>query len=302
LGRNDEAAKYRRLSEDIKAAFRKAYVSADGRIEGDTQAGYALALRFNLLEDTLRPRAVEHLLEAIKRYNGHPSTGIHATHRMMLALSDNGRHDKACRLINLRTVPSWGHMVEMGATTIWERWDCYVKGRGFQDPVMNSCNHWGLGSVGEWVWRELVGINPDEVHPGYKHFFIRPRPCSDLTWVKGRYGSIRGPIVSEWRIDNDRFQLHVEIPANTTATVYVPAKSAEAISEAGRPATNSEGVKFVRMEDGAAVFEVGSGRYSFQTDIYPLTRAEAATASASPSPTPSRSTLSLCVGPPSLEN
>ena len=96
---------------------------------------------------------------------------------MMLELSRNGRHDEAWRLINLRTVPSWGYMVDMGATTIWERWDGYVKGRGFQDPGMNSFNHWAFGSVGEWVWRELAGINPDDEQPGYKHFVIRPRPC-----------------------------------------------------------------------------------------------------------------------------
>ena len=152
-----------------------------------------------------------------------PRPAFRSTHRMMLELSRNGQHDEAWRLMNLRTVPSWGYMVEMGATTIWERWDGYVKGRGFQDPGMNSFNHWAFGSVGEWVWRELAGINPDDEQPGYKHFFIRPRPCGDLTWVKARYDSIRGPIVSDWKIADGRFQLHVEIPANTTATVYVPA-------------------------------------------------------------------------------
>ena len=266
LGRNEDAAKYGKLSEDIKAAFNKAYVSPDGRIQGNTQAGYALVLHFNLLDESLRPKATEHLLEAIRKYNDHPSTGIQTSHRMMLALSENGRHEEAYRLINLRTVPSWGYMVAMGATTIWERWDCYVKGRGFQDPSMNSCNHWGLGSVGEWVWRELAGINPDEDRPGYKHFFIRPRPCGDLTWVKARYNSIRGPITSDWKVANGQFQLLVEIPVNTTATVHVPAKSAEAVTEGGKPATSAEGVKSYRMEDNMAVFEVESGKYRFQTE------------------------------------
>ncbi|MBI4326049.1 MAG: glycoside hydrolase family 78 protein [Chloroflexi bacterium] len=269
LGRNDNAAKYDKLFEGIKAVFNKAYVSPDGRIQRNTQAGYALALHFNLLDESLRPKAVEHLLEAIRKYNDHPSTGIHATHRMMLALSENGRHDEACRLINLRTVPSWGYMVEMGATTIWERWDGYVKGRGFQDPSMNSCNHWGLGSVGEWVWRELAGINPGEDQPGYKHFFIRPRPCGDLTWVKARYDSIRGPITSEWKLTDGHFRLDVGIPANTTATVCVPAKSAEAVTESNKPAASAEGVKFIRMENAAAVFDLVPGRYSFQTEVRP---------------------------------
>ena len=123
------------------------------------------------------PRPPTTFWKPSSEYKGHPSTGIQTTHRMMLELSRSGHHDEAWRLINLRTVPSWGYMVDMGATTIWEHWDSYVKGRGFQDPNMNSFNHPAFGAVGEWVWRELAGINPDEEQPGYKHFFIRPRPA-----------------------------------------------------------------------------------------------------------------------------
>jgi alpha-L-rhamnosidase len=263
LGRTEDAAKYATLFEDIKAAFNKAYVTPDGRILGDTQAGYALALHFNLLPEPLRPKATEHLLKAIAKYKGHPSTGIQTTHRMILELTRNGHHEEAWRIINLRTVPSWGYMVEMGATTIWERWDGYVAGRGFQDPGMNSFNHWAFGAVGEWVWRHLAGINPDESRPGFKHFTIRPRPVSGLSWATGRYDSIRGRIVSDWKTTDDSFALNVEIPANTTATVYVPARSADAVTESGVPADRAAGVKFLRMEEGAAVFEVESGRYQF---------------------------------------
>ncbi len=265
LGRTDDAGKYGKLFDGIKAAFRRAYVDADGRVKGDTQAGYALALHFNLLDESMRPKATAHLVEAIRKYEDHPSTGIQTTHRMMLELSRNGRHNEAWRLLNLRTVPSWGHMVEMDATTIWERWDGYVKGRGFQDPGMNSFNHWAFGAVGEWVWRELAGINPDETQPGWKHFSIRPRPCDGLTWVKARYDSIRGPIVSEWKAADGRFALQVEIPPNATATVFVPAKDAAAVTESGNPAAEAPGVKFLRMESEVAVFAVQSGRYRFES-------------------------------------
>jgi alpha-L-rhamnosidase len=272
LGRDDDAARYGKIFEDIKAAFVREYVTADGRVRGDTQAGYALALHFNLLDEVLRPKAMEHLRDAIRRYHGHPSTGIQTTHRMMLELSRNGSHEEAYRLINLRTVPSWGYMVEHGATTTWERWDGYVEGvgpwGGFQHPDMNSFNHWALGSVGEWVWRELAGINPDEEQPGYRHFIIRPRPCGDLMWVRARHDSIRGPIVSEWRIDGGRFHLHVEVPANTAATVHVPADSEEAVSESGKPAARAEGVVFLRSEDHRVVFEVGSGQYNFVAEVH----------------------------------
>jgi alpha-L-rhamnosidase len=264
LGRQEDATYYGRLFEGIKAAFNKEYISQDGRIQGDTQGGYALALHFDLLDEAVQSKTLVHLLDALERYNGHLSTGIMTSHLLMLELSHNGRHDEACRLINLRTVPSWGHMIDQGATTIWERWDGIVPGRGLQSPTMNSFSHWAFGSVGEWIWRELAGINFDETQPGYKHFYIRPRPCGDLTWVKAAYDSIRGPITSEWKIADGRFELNVEIPANTSATVYVPATSAEAVTESGIPAVKAEGVKFIMIENDLAVFLVESGRYNFQ--------------------------------------
>ncbi len=266
LGRTDDAVKYEELFKEIKTAFNKEYVDADGCIKGDTQGGYALALHFSLLDESVRPKALAYLLKAIENYQGHLSTGFHTTHLMMLELSRHGRHDEACRLINLRTVPSWGHMIDQGATTIWERWDAIVPGRGLQSPTMNSFNHWAFGSVGEWIWRELAGINPDETQPGYKHFYLRPRPCGGLTWVKAAYDSIRGPIKSEWKIADGKFYLNVIIPANTTATVYVPAKSAEAVIEGAVLAAKAAGVRFIRMEEGLAVFHVESGRYNFQTE------------------------------------
>jgi alpha-L-rhamnosidase len=268
LGREEDAKLYSKLFDQIKAAFNKAFVKQDGHIEGDTQAGYALALRFDLLPDELRRKAVQRLLEGIDRYHGHLSTGIQTTHRLMLELTRNGYHDQACRIINLRTVPSWGHMIEMGASTIWERWDGFVKNRGtkpedqFQNPGMNSFNHWAFGSVGEWVWRNIAGINPDERHPGYKDFVIRPRPGPGFTWAKGEYKSIHGTIVAHWVL-NDVLRIDVTIPANTTATVYVPAKSPDNVAESGRPAAKTEGLRFLGMEDGCAVFVADSGRYKF---------------------------------------
>ncbi len=264
LGHQDDAATYANLFKETKAAFNRAHVTADGRITGDTQAGYALALHFNLLDEALRPAAMAHLMEGIARFKNHLSTGIHTTHRMMLELTRNGRHDEACRLINLRTAPSWGFMVEMGATTIWERWDGYVKGRGFS-PSMNSFNHWVLGSVGEWVWRELAGINPDEEHPGYQRVVIRPRPGGGLTWMKSRYDSIRGPIVSEWRMINDHIEMRIRVPPGTTATVHVPSNKPDTVTESGRPVAGAEGITLVQVNSEEAVSTVESGDYRFAT-------------------------------------
>jgi len=267
LGREDDAKRYMELHEGIRAAFQKAYVSADGQVLGETQAGYALALNFNLLDAPLRLKSTRHLLDAIEKYRGHPSTGIQTTLLMLLALSREGSHDEACRLAGLRTAPSWGYMVEMGATTIWERWDGYVKGRGLQNGGMNSFNHCAFGAIGEWVWRMLAGINPDEAQPGYKHVILRPRPGGGLTWVKGRYESIRGPIVSEWTLEKGSFSLVVSIPPNTTASVFVPAKADVAVTEGGLPAAQAKGVSFLRREDGCAVYGIEAGRYSFSSAL-----------------------------------
>jgi alpha-L-rhamnosidase len=293
LGRADDAKRYRELFEGIKAAFNKEYIAEDGRITGDTQAGYAIALNFNLLDEAMRPKVVRHLLQAIEDYKGHPSTGLQLTHRMMRELSRNGHHDVAWRIVNLRTAPSWGYMIDCGATTIWERWDGYLEGEitaplkvkdlkpiydgwsgyvdgagpwgGFQHPDMNSFNHMSFGSVAEWIWREVAGLHPDDSQPGYKHFVLRPRPAEGFTWSRACYDSIRGPIRSEWKTTDEVYRLDVEIPANTTATVYVPAGNVDAVLEGDTPAVEAEGVTFVCMEEGFAVFNVESGRYRFLT-------------------------------------
>jgi len=182
---------------------------------------------------------------------------------MMLELTRAGHNEVAYNLINNRTFPSWGYSIENGATTIWERWDGYVKGRGFQNKGMNSFNHYAIGAVGEWMYRVILGINNDDAHPAYEHFVLRPYPGGGLAWARGHYDSIRGRIQSSWRVAGGELQMDVSVPANTTATVYVPAKDAARVMESGKPARASAGVQFVRMEDGAAVFEVQSGKYSF---------------------------------------
>lgn len=263
LKRTEEAQTYRRLFDRIKDVFNQRFVAADGRITGDTQAGYALALNFNLLPEAMRPSAVRHALAGIQRYGGHLSTGIQTSHRLMLELTRFGQHAEAFRLVNLRDFPSWGLMIDNGATTIWERWDGYVKGRGFQNPGMNSFNHWAFGAVGEWVWRHIAGINPDEAEPGFKHFSIRPRGGDQLTWATGRYDSIRGLVASDWRIENGRLRLTASVPPNATATVYVPTREVAAVKEGDQPAAEAQGVRYLGLENGTAIYEVESGQYSF---------------------------------------
>jgi alpha-L-rhamnosidase len=171
----------------------------------------------------------------------------------------------AYRLIENTTFPSWGYSIENGATTIWERWDGYVKGRGFQDKGMNSFNHYAIGAVAEWMYRVILGINNDDDHPGYEQFVIHPIPGGGLQWAKGSYRSMRGMIESSWNVAPGRFTENVTIPANSTALVYVPAANAGQVTESGVPAARAPGVRFLRMDGDAAVFSVGSGRYTFES-------------------------------------
>jgi len=265
LGRKTEAQRYQALFEQIKSAFNQRFVSPDGRMEGDTQGGYALALSFGLLSPDLRPKAAELLTANIEHYHHHLSTGIQTTHRAMLELTSNGYTDVAWQLLTNRTFPSWLYMIDNGATTMWERWDGYVKGRGFQDAGMNSFNHWAFGAVGEWIWRNVAGLNPDEAQPGWKHFVVAAKPGGGVTWAKAEYQSIRGKIAMNWRLEGTKLSLRLTVPPNASATVYVPTTEVESVTESGVLARKAKGVKWVRNQKSVAVYEVGSGDYAFRS-------------------------------------
>lgn len=262
LGRDAEASTCTALADRIREVFRRQFIDKDGRMPGDTQAGYALALEFNLCPDDLRPAMIEHLVEGIARYNGHPSTGFISTMPMMRQLAEAGRADLAYTLLLNRTIPSWGYMIDQGATSIWERWDGFMPGRGFQDPGMNSLAHYSIGAVGEWMYRYILGLNPDDEHPGYKHFTVRPTPGGGLTWAKGTYASPHGPISIDWKNRAGRFSLSLVVPPNTNATVVIPAEAAK-IAESGVPAERSAGVTVLGPRAGGTAFLVPAGAYLF---------------------------------------
>jgi len=267
LGKNDEAAKYEALFQEIKAAFNKRYVAADGRIAGNTQCVYAMALKFELLSDALKPKAAQYLEDDIKAKGWHLSTGFVGVSHLLPVLTDAGKADAAYKLLLQDSFPSWLFSVKHGATTIWERWDGWTPERGFQDPGMNSFNHYSLGSCGEWLFGSLAGIAFDPEQPGYKHIICKPHPGNGITWANANYDSIHGKIASSWKTDAGRFTWSLTIPANTSATIHVPAKNAADVTESGKPTAQVEGVKFLRMEDGAAVYAVGSGIYQFQSAL-----------------------------------
>lgn len=265
LGKSEDAAAYRKQFEEIRAAFNKAYVGEDGRIQGDTQTVYVLALAFDLLPPEKRARAAAYLVENIEARDGHLSTGFVGTKDLMTVLTKIGRTDVAYRLFHNKTFPSWGFSIEHGATSIWERWDGWTPEKGFQDPGMNSFAHYSFGAVGEWMFKTIGGIDMET--PGFEKVIIRPIPGGNLNHANVAYHSIRGPIATRWEKDSGRFRLQVALPANTSATVYIPARDADAVSEGGVPASEAEAVRFLRMEDGAAVYEIGSGAYAFASEL-----------------------------------
>jgi alpha-L-rhamnosidase len=248
LGYKDDASKYKELSEQIKAFFLTTFVHPDGSIEGHVQGAYAISLYLDLVPDSLRSKAFDNLLACIEAYDYRISTGMIATPMMMSELVRNGRTDVAYRLLESERFPAWLYAVNQGSTTLWERWDGYAAGRGIHPSYMNSFDHYAFGAVGEWMYRHILGINPDANYPGYEHFTIHPRPGGTLTWAKGSYHSIRGTIASSWKLEAGKFTLSVTIPANTTATVVLPT-------------TNPK-------QDTS--MELGSGDYRFEVSELPL--------------------------------
>ncbi|MDF2439539.1 MAG: alpha-L-rhamnosidase [Abditibacteriota bacterium] len=261
LGKTDDATRYKVLWSRIRDAFNAAYVTPDGRIKGDTQTGYLLALRMNLLNPEQRVMATRHLVDDLQKREWHLSTGFVGVSYLNPVLTQQNRTDVAYRLLNQDTFPSWLFPIKHGATTIWERWDGWTPQKGFQDAGMNSFNHYALGSVGEWLFDTVAGI--DRAEPGFKRISIRPRPGGGLSFARATYDSIRGRIESGWKIENGTLTLDVVVPANTTATVWVPTSAPNTVLESGKAAATANGVKFVRAEAGTAVFEVGSGTYHF---------------------------------------
>ncbi len=251
VGAGKDAARYRDEAARIKDAFNRRFVKDDGSILGDTQAGYALALHMGILPPGLEDQAFNKLVEAIERRKGVLTTGFHSTLPMMEVLTQRGRNDLAYKLLLNTDFPSWGYTIENGATTIWERWDGYVKGRGFQDPGMNSFNHWALGSVGEWVMETLGGVRPGK--PGWSEFTIAPVPGPGIDWAKATFRTPRGKVSVSWKKSGETVDLEFTVPANTRAIVRPPAVGKGQVTFVdGQP----EGGK---QADGS--FRVGAGHF-----------------------------------------
>jgi alpha-L-rhamnosidase len=222
LGYNDDAHRYATLREDIKAAFQRRYVTAEGVMAPATQTACVLALHFDLLTPEMRPKIVQALVDDIGRRGYKLSTGFVGSSYLPYALADNGRLDIAYRLLHQKEWPSWLYAVTKGATTIWERWDGWTHDKGFQDPGMNSFNHYAYGAIGEWLVSTVCGIDTDESRPGFKRILLRPRPGGELTFAEAKIDCPHGMVESSWDYRDGKKRFAFVVPPNTTAEITLP--------------------------------------------------------------------------------
>jgi alpha-L-rhamnosidase len=265
-GNSADAKKYATLSENIKKAFVKEFVTSSGRLVSHTQTAYCLAIGFDLLPDDLIPAAAKYLADDVTKMK-HLTTGFVGTPLLCKTLSDQGYDDLAFMLLNRKDYPGWLYPVTQGATTIWERWDGQKPDGTFQSVGMNSFNHYAYGAIGEWLYTYVAGIQIDNDNPGYKHFFLAPHPGGGLTNVNATFESIHGEIKSAWKIDGENMVYEVEVPANTTATVILPTASIDNIS-INAASLKDDKSKGAQQVGKAVQLNLGSGNYSFN---YPVT-------------------------------
>lgn len=261
LGKDTDTEVYEVLFENIKEAFQHEYMTSSGRIMSNTQTAYLLALQFDLLTNEMQSKAAEYLVSRINE-RGHLTTGFLGTPHLNPILTQHGYSDQAYELMLRKDYPSWLYPVTRGATTIWERWDGIKPDSTFQDPGMNSFNHYAYGAIGEWLYKSVAGI--DQKTAGYKEITIHPIPGGKLTHARGTLHSMYGGIESSWDLDQETFALSVMIPVNTRATILLPRAKLEDVTENGETLqTDSRGVLNISQKDNGVEVKVGSGNYHF---------------------------------------
>jgi hypothetical protein len=254
LGKTDDAKQFSELAQKIRAAFNENFYNATKRFYAtDSQCANAIPLVMGLCEPSNRAGVVDAIVADV-RSRGNALTAGDVGYRYLLrALADGGRSDVIFDINDQTNKPGYGMQLAKGKTSLTEAWD-----------GGSSQNHFMLGQIQEWFYYDLAGIRSDG--NGFKKITIAPQPVGDVKWTRASFNSIRGKIVSDWKRNGDQFTLKVTIPANTTATVFVPAKSAGDVTESGRRAAQSRGINFLRMENNQAVFAVTSGEYEFKSN------------------------------------
>lgn len=294
IGKSSDVEKYQTMYEKRKEFFNTTFVNADKKTMGligdprmgpgpvvpaefkvaDTQTSYAVGLAMDLFNAVNKPAMIQNLAETVKRQNKDDGGVLRPTYSLMTgfigtawiskALSDNGLSELAYKILQGNKYPSWLYSIEQGSTSIWERLNGYTVEDGFGgNNGMNSFNHYSFGAVGQWMMAYSLGIQRDE--PGFKKFILQPEidPTGQMISAKGYYDSQYGRIESEWKVESKKLTYKATVPANTTATLYLPAASIKSVSENGNPLEKAKGIKILKFENGKVVAEVSSGSYTF---------------------------------------
>jgi alpha-L-rhamnosidase len=264
IGKPEDGRKYRKLFGEIREAFIKKFVSSNAKVATGSQTAYVLALHIGLIPESLRDIAAAHLIANVNHHGNKLTTGFVGTQWLLPVLTEIGRTDLAYAILEQTNKPSWGYMVNHGATTIWENWNV-VNANGTINSGPNSLNHCALGSCGDWIYENIGGLRCDPGSAAFKDIIIEPRPGGGLTHAEARYDSPYGLIVTRWQLDAGHLFLDTTIPVGTRAKIILPGTSAAAVSEGGMPVEDSKSVRCLKGADGALTYEVGSGNYSFQT-------------------------------------
>lgn len=234
LGREADAKAHADLAAAVRRAFNREFVSPTGRLAGDTQTAYLLALGFDLLPKGKQAHALACLVQDLEKRGWHLSTGFVGTPLLAPVLSRFGRDDVVYKLLLQETYPGWLYPILQGdATTMWERWNSYTKDKGFGNAAMNSFNHYAYGAVGEWLYNRVAGIDLDPDKPGYKHLILRPCPGGGLTWARGELATRYGKASCAWELVDGTLTVTVQVPPNTQATLILPGRRARKL-KAGR--------------------------------------------------------------------
>jgi alpha-L-rhamnosidase len=273
IGDTTTADQYEDTCRNIMNAVMARWGAADGTLDVLSQTPQALILYFGLSEMTSDADGfaiAEKLMENVRDHGWKLTTGFIGVNALLPALSKYNQMDTAFRLLEQDAYPSWIYSIDQGATTTWERWNSYTIENGFGDVSMNSFNHYAYGSVGEWLMSGVLGIQRDEANPGFRHFILDPQYGGEMTNASGSYDSVSGAIETGWTWNQGTgaFSYNFSIPANTTATVYLPATDPSVITEGGEDAATADGVTYVGYDSvtGKAEYEVVSGNYAFTSN------------------------------------
>jgi alpha-L-rhamnosidase len=261
LGKKDESNTFTATAEAIRKAFNtKFYHLETGIYSTGSNTTQAMPLFFGLAEPSYRKRLTDTLVADIRGRGNAFNSGEVGYRFLLKALAIEGHSDLIFDMNNQTEKPGYGYQIKHGATSLTEKWDASVGSFGSQ-------NHFMSGQINEWFFNDLLGIGVDPAGAGFRKFSIHPIVVGDLTWVNGSYHSVSGLISVAWKRSDGTFTLDVSVPPNTSATVYIPAKTIEEVFEGLSLAERAKGIKFLRMESGCAIFEVLSGSYTFHSKI-----------------------------------